>query len=78
MLGTSLAALPTGGRGVITGVRAPEAVRRRLMDLGFLPGTEVQVGRRAPLGDPRVYELRGTRLCLRVREAAAVQARRLG
>ena len=31
----------------------------RLEHVGFLPGTEVHVERRAPLGDPTVYELRG-------------------
>lgn len=46
----------------------PEAGReipRRLQDLGFVPGTEVIVRRRAPLGDPVEVELRGYRLCLR-------------
>jgi Fe2+ transport system protein FeoA len=32
----------------------------------------VRCRRRAPLGDPRVYELRGTQLCLRRSEAARV------
>jgi Fe2+ transport system protein FeoA len=31
--------------------------------------------RRAPLGDPTVYEFRGTRLCLRHSEARRVQVR---
>ena len=30
---------------------------RRLEDLGFVVGTRVRVDRRAPLGDPTVYEL---------------------
>lgn len=46
---------------------------RRLADLGFLPGTEVRVVRRAPLGDPTVFELRGFQLCLRRSEAALVR-----
>jgi ferrous iron transport protein A len=41
----------------------------RLEHVGFLPGTVVRVERRAPLGDPTVYELRGFRLALR-RESA--------
>jgi ferrous iron transport protein A len=48
-------------------------VGRRLTDLGLLPGTEVRVVRRAPLGDPSVFELRGYRLCLRREDAARVQ-----
>jgi Fe2+ transport system protein FeoA len=50
-------------------------VGRRLQDLGFVPGTEVTLVRRAPLGDPSEYELRGARLCLRRREAARVGVR---
>ena len=48
---------------------------RRLLDLGVLPGTHVRVIRRAPMGDPVVYELRGYRLCLRRSESAHVFVR---
>ena len=40
-----------------------------LLDLGFTPGTAIRGLRRAPLGDPSLYELRGMRLCLRRAEA---------
>lgn len=46
---------------------------RRLEDLGFLPGTVVHVERRAPLGDPVVYELRGVRVAMRRADAALVE-----
>jgi ferrous iron transport protein A len=45
----------------------------RLEHVGFLPGTLVKVERRAPLGDPTVYELRGFRLALRAEAAALVE-----
>jgi ferrous iron transport protein A len=51
----------------------PEA--RRLQDLGFVPGTAVRVLERAPLGDPTVYRLRGTSLCLRRSEALRIAVR---
>ena len=41
----------------------------------MLPGTRIRVIRRAPMGDPVVYELRGYRLCLRRTEAAHVFVR---
>jgi ferrous iron transport protein A len=50
-------------------------VSRRLLDLGFTPDTRVQMVRRAPLGDPTSYELRGYRICLRHSEADRVQVR---
>jgi len=64
-----LSDLPVGGRAVVVALDAPPALAARLTALGFLPATEVRCRRRAPLGDPRVYELRGTQLCLRRSEA---------
>lgn len=54
--GTSLADLPAGIPGRITGVDSgiEPGTARRLADLGFAPGREVTVLRRAPLGDPAV------------------------
>jgi Fe2+ transport system protein FeoA len=48
---------------------------RRLVDLGLLPNTPVRVVRRAPLGDPTEYALRGYRLCLRRVDAARIWVR---
>jgi ferrous iron transport protein A len=52
---------------------ASTPIGRRLLALGLAPGTRVRVVRRAPLGDPTVYELRGYQLCLRRSEAAGVR-----
>jgi len=68
----SLASLRPGACGLIESVDTSTPVGRRLADLGFLPETPVRVLRRAPLGDPTVYELRGYRLCMRRDEAARV------
>lgn len=73
--GVPLCSLPVGARGVIVAVRAGDAVGQRLLDLGLLPGTPVAVLRRAPLGDPSVYELRGYQLCLRRSEAERIRVR---
>lgn len=48
----------------------PEDACYRLLDLGFTPGAEVKVAQAAPLGEPLVVVLRGTRLALRKDEAA--------
>ena len=68
--------LPPGAIAEVVAVDPEGPSAKRLPDLGFTPGTEVRVVRRAPLGDPRVYELRGMRLCLRRSEAAWVRVRR--
>ena len=42
----------------------------RLASLGFVAGTEVRVVRRAPLGNPIEFEIRGARICLRAEQVA--------
>ncbi|MPZ66023.1 MAG: ferrous iron transport protein A [Pseudonocardiaceae bacterium] len=46
--------------------------RRRLMDLGLLPGTEVRVDMTSPLGDPTAYLVRDGLIALRRSQARAV------
>jgi Fe2+ transport system protein FeoA len=48
-----------------------------MLDLGFVPNSRVRVLRRAPLGDPVEYELRGYRICLRDSEARAIRVKRV-
>ena len=67
-----LDALKPGESGVIARLGGDQAIARRLMELGLVPGTPVQVVRRAPLGDPVAFELRGARICLRRSEAARI------
>jgi ferrous iron transport protein A len=50
-----------------------DEIARRLDDLGLRRGVEVRVLRRAPLGDPTVFELHGYQLCLRRSESARVR-----
>ena len=64
--------LSPGESGIIGRVESEDGIGRRLLDLGFIPGTPVRVVRRAPLGDPVSFELRGSRICLRRSEAARI------
>ncbi len=72
----SLASVRPGERVVVDGFATDRpdapAPARRLQDLGLVPGTTVGVERRAPLGDPTVYVVRGTRLAIRAADAAWV------
>lgn len=68
-----LSELPVGGRAFVVAIEGRPELAARLTALGFLPQTEVRCRRRAPLGDPRVYELRGTQLCLRRSEARSIR-----
>jgi Fe2+ transport system protein FeoA len=70
-----LADLSPGQAAFVVSVDASNAAGRRLLDLGFTPETRVTVVRRAPLGDPVAYELRGMRLCLRRSDALRIRVR---
>ena len=48
------------------------AIKRRIMDMGVTKGTEVQVRKVAPLGDPMEVTVRGFELTLRSSEAALI------
>lgn len=67
-----LSALRPGQRGTIVTVDAGLAAGRRLLALGFVPGSAVGVRRIAPLRDPVEYTVRGACVSLRRQEAAWV------
>ncbi|MBO6939159.1 MAG: ferrous iron transport protein A [Deltaproteobacteria bacterium] len=69
---TVLGDLSPGDRARVQSVRCAPAVRRRLLEMGLLPGTELAVVRRAPLGDPIEVRLRGYSLSLRKSEASGI------
>ncbi|HYZ85551.1 MAG TPA: FeoA family protein [Bryobacteraceae bacterium] len=71
-----LAELQVGHEAVIDRLDLPEDVARRLMELGFLPGTTVRVSRSAPGGDPKVFQVDGAEVALRVETAAQLFLRR--
>jgi ferrous iron transport protein A len=65
--------IPNGRFVSVIGVAGDDPIARRLNDLGVRPGVEIEVLRRAPLGDPTVYELCGYQLCLRRSESERVK-----
>jgi ferrous iron transport protein A len=70
-----LSDLPPGRRGTIVALDGSGPIGKRLGDLGFVPGTEIAAIRRAPLGDPTAYALRGCEFALRRSEAMRVRVR---
>jgi Fe2+ transport system protein FeoA len=70
-----LDALPLGARATIVAIseRCPRDQKRRLLDLGFVPGTEVYVELRSPAGDPTGYRIRGTLIALRAEQAEWIE-----
>ncbi len=66
----TLRELRQGEHGVLDRLELPEDVARRLMELGFLPGSRVTAAASAPGGDPRIFRVDGSEIALR-RETAA-------
>lgn len=62
-----LSSLSVGQRGKIIGIAKSlrGQQRRRLMDLGIVPGTEIEVELESMSGDPLAYKIRGTTIALR-------------
>ncbi|WP_119069558.1 FeoA family protein [Aggregatilinea lenta] len=67
--------LKPGESGVVAALYARGPERRRLMDLGILPGTRIEVEMRSPLGDPTAYKVRGTLVGLRRSQARQITLR---
>jgi len=68
---------PIGDLVEVVGLVGDRNARWRLMDLGLIAGTKVEVLRASPLGDPILYRFRGTTIALRRTDAAIVQVRRI-
>ena len=73
---TTLLQMPLKAAASITEVTGDRAFRRRLMEMGLVPGTEVVVLAIAPLGDPIEIEARSARLSIRKHEAAMIAVSR--
>ncbi len=74
----TLAELEEGRQAVIEALEAPPDLARRLMELGFVPGSSVITVRRAPGGDPRVFRIDGSEIALRLETAALIRLRPSG
>jgi Fe2+ transport system protein FeoA len=69
---SSLAEIPLGRLVSVTRVDGPRAFRRRLLEMGLVPGTDVKVVTVAPFGDPLRIEIRGGQWSIRRNEAAQI------
>jgi len=78
-VGESLSVLRAGdgGRVVAISRRCRGAERRRLLDLGVLPGTVIRAELRSPNGDPTAYRIRDALIALRAEQADLIRIERL-
>ncbi|AZB44131.1 ferrous iron transport protein A [Bacillus sp. FJAT-42376] len=57
----------------ITSLSLEGVMRRRLLDLGFIPGAVVKVVRKSPLGDPIAFRVSQTIIALRKEESMKIE-----
>ncbi|WNB91521.1 FeoA family protein [Bacillus sp. NEB1478] len=57
----------------ITSMNIDGVMRRRLLDLGFVPGAIVEVIRKSPLGDPMAFRVSQTTIALRKEESMRIE-----
>jgi len=65
--------LNQGEKGVVVKLHGTGAFRRRLMEMGFVPGQVVSVVKKAPLKDPVEYSIMGYNISLRNEEAKHIE-----
>ena len=68
-----LSDLKTGDKGVIVKVLGHGGFRKRIVEMGFIKGTTVEVLLNAPLQDPVKYKLMGYEVSLRRHEAEMIE-----
>jgi Fe2+ transport system protein FeoA len=67
-----LSEMKEGQVGVIVHVGGNASFRRRLLEMGFLKGTEVYIEKYAPLKDPIELVIKGYHVSVRVEEASQI------
>jgi DtxR family Mn-dependent transcriptional regulator len=74
-IGDTLIDLRPGQKGQVIriGPQIRGVERRRLMDLGVLPGTIIENEMNSPMGDPTAYQIRGAVIALRASQAGKIQ-----
>lgn len=73
----SLDRIIPGSRAVVHDIEAEDSFSRSLLELGLVPGTEIEVIRRAPLGDPIELVVRGSHFSIRRQEARRILVKAL-
>ena len=68
-----LSDLLPGEKGIVKKVTGNSMIKRRIVDMGVVAGTVVEVQKFAPLGDPMEIKVKGFNLSLRKNEAEMIE-----
>ncbi|MEA4812330.1 MAG: ferrous iron transport protein A [Anaerolineaceae bacterium] len=70
--------LQPGETVIVTRVLGKNEVKKRILDMGIIKGAQIEVIKKAPLGDPVEIKIKGYNLSLRNTEAALVEVCKKG
>ena len=69
---SSLNSLRVGQSARVSHIEAEPAMRRRLLDIGLIEGTDVACLQKSPAGDPVAYLIRGAVIAIRSEDSAKI------
>ena len=64
--------LKIGEEGTVKSLACTGSLRRRIIDMGITPGAKIRLRKKAPLGDPLEFNVRGYELSVRRSEACQI------
>ena len=67
--------LKLGEIGVVNKIIGEETIKRRLLDLGLIEGTNITPVLLSPSGDPRAFEFRGSLIAIRKEDAKNIKVK---
>ncbi|MBA2333511.1 MAG: FeoA family protein [Pyrinomonadaceae bacterium] len=70
--------LKAGRTATVKGIYSKDTERRRMVDLGILPGTLIENVMASPLGDPVAYRIRSAVIALRREQAELIEVEEEG
>lgn len=68
----NLSELKPKDKGIIKRIEKSGSLKRKLLDMGVIPGGSIEIVKLAPLGDPVDVKIRGYHLSLRKEEASQI------
>lgn len=69
----TLTEIPIGKTTTVIAVHGKDAISKRLMEMGVVPGVSIRVIKSAPFGDPIEIRVRGYHLAMRKNEANQIE-----
>jgi ferrous iron transport protein A len=69
----NLSELPLNQSGIVINLDCDSSIKRRLLDLGLVPGTSVTPIFTSPFGEPTAYEFRNTIISIRYEDCSLIK-----